>query len=141
LPTFDRPRKAISGRLGTGNCAASVAAAINRERTLMLKFATPERNLASHNPPEPGLPRETQPATSLRFRFAASGRRERPTTVSPFDGRRERDMSRDTYQDDKQMKIMFGQGLRSTRTLPNSDPVFQEGKDKVPETPPLGNHV
>jgi hypothetical protein len=30
-----------------------VAAAINRERTLMLKFATPERNLASHNPPEP----------------------------------------------------------------------------------------
>jgi len=47
LPTLERPRNAISGRLGAGNCAASVAAARNRERTLMLKFATGESALAS----------------------------------------------------------------------------------------------
>src|SRR5580698_2817558 len=47
LPTLERPRKAISGRLGTGNCAASVADARNRERTLMLKFATRGGWLAS----------------------------------------------------------------------------------------------
>src|SRR5580700_8593126 len=47
LPTLERPRKAISGRLGTGNCAASVADARKRERTLMLKFATRGGWLAS----------------------------------------------------------------------------------------------
>ena len=47
LPTLERPRKAISGRLGAGNWAASVADAIKRERTLMLKFATREGPLAS----------------------------------------------------------------------------------------------
>jgi hypothetical protein len=47
LPTLERPRKAISGKLGTGNCAASVAAAKNRERILMVKFATWQRILAS----------------------------------------------------------------------------------------------
>ena len=51
------------------------------------------------------------------------------------DGRRERDMPRDTCQDDKQMKIMFGQGpeqlalcsalgqLNSTRIV-----CFEKGK-------------
>src|SRR5580698_3184721 len=47
LPTLERPRKAISGREGAGKCAASVAAARNRERTLMVKFATRESGLAS----------------------------------------------------------------------------------------------
>ena len=46
LPTFDRPRKAISGSEGTGKCAASVAAARNLARTLMLKFAMAEEELA-----------------------------------------------------------------------------------------------
>src|SRR5580704_6084707 len=35
LPTFERPRKATSGRLGAGKCAAAVAAAMNRAITLM----------------------------------------------------------------------------------------------------------
>jgi hypothetical protein len=35
LPTFERPRKATSGRLGAGKWAASVAAAMNRAITLM----------------------------------------------------------------------------------------------------------
>src|SRR5882672_8908593 len=35
FPTFERPRNATSGRLGAGKCAASVAAAMNRARTLM----------------------------------------------------------------------------------------------------------
>ena len=35
FPTFERPRNATSGRLGTGKWAASVAAAMNRDRTLM----------------------------------------------------------------------------------------------------------
>ena len=35
LPTFERPRKATSGRLGAGKWAASVAAAMNRAMTLM----------------------------------------------------------------------------------------------------------
>src|SRR4029077_13255796 len=47
LPTLERPRKAISGRVGRGNWAASVADAMKRDRTLMLKFATRERELAS----------------------------------------------------------------------------------------------
>src|SRR5579863_8381180 len=47
LPTLERPRKAISGRDGAGKCAASVAAARKRERTLMLKFATGKSGLAS----------------------------------------------------------------------------------------------
>ena len=47
LPTFERPRKAISGRVGTGKCAASVADAMKRERTLMLKCATGGGKLAS----------------------------------------------------------------------------------------------
>ena len=32
LPTFDRPRKAISGRLGAGKCLTSLAASKNLER-------------------------------------------------------------------------------------------------------------
>jgi len=47
LPTLERPRNAISGRVGAGNCAASVAAARNRERTLMLKFGNAGESLAS----------------------------------------------------------------------------------------------
>src|SRR5271155_1945445 len=63
LPTLERPRKAISGRLGTGNCAASVADARNRERTLMLKFATEDGKLASarkiiNHEGHEGLPRQ-----------------------------------------------------------------------------------
>src|SRR5215813_13079993 len=46
LPTFERPRKAISGRLGAGKCDTSVAAARNRAKTLMLKFAMEGRELA-----------------------------------------------------------------------------------------------
>jgi hypothetical protein len=30
LPTFERPRKAISGTLGAGNCARSLAESMNR---------------------------------------------------------------------------------------------------------------
>src|SRR5258707_1804522 len=47
FPTFDRPRKAISGNSTAGKCAASVAAARNRVRTLMLQFAMQDRRLAS----------------------------------------------------------------------------------------------
>ena len=47
LPTLDRPRKAISGIDGAGKCAASVAAARKRDRTLMPKFAMPALRLAS----------------------------------------------------------------------------------------------
>jgi hypothetical protein len=55
-----------------------VAAAINRERTLMLKFATPERNLASHNPPEfPSLPRDA--ASNV---FTLPVRSQRPTRTT-----------------------------------------------------------
>src|ERR1700758_4034957 len=37
LPTFDRPRKAISGRVGEGKCPASLADNRNRERTRTLQ--------------------------------------------------------------------------------------------------------
>ena len=47
LPTLERPRNAISGTLGSGKWAASVAAAMNRDKTLMLKFATGIVKLAS----------------------------------------------------------------------------------------------
>jgi len=47
LPTFDRPRNATSGKLGAGNCAAFVAAAMNRAMTLMSQCAMPQRKLAS----------------------------------------------------------------------------------------------
>src|SRR5271166_1774052 len=47
LPTLERPRKATSGKVGAGNWAASVAAAMNRERTLMLKCAMEMGKLAS----------------------------------------------------------------------------------------------
>src|SRR5215831_18522112 len=53
LPTFDRPRKAISGTEGTGKCATSVAAARNRERTLISKFPTRRRELARSSSSEP----------------------------------------------------------------------------------------
>src|SRR5207253_10709190 len=33
LPTLERPRNAISGRLGAGKCLASLAANMNRVRT------------------------------------------------------------------------------------------------------------
>ena len=46
LPTLERPRKAISGTDATGKWAASVAAAMNRDKTLMLKFATARARLA-----------------------------------------------------------------------------------------------
>src|SRR5579863_8723512 len=39
FPTLERPRKAISGRVGAGKCAGSVAAARNLARTLMVKCA------------------------------------------------------------------------------------------------------
>jgi hypothetical protein len=35
LPTFDRPRNAISGKSGTGNWLASVTAIMNRASTRM----------------------------------------------------------------------------------------------------------
>lgn len=47
FPTFDRPRKATSGRVGAGNCAALLTAATNLAKTLMLKFAMREHGLAS----------------------------------------------------------------------------------------------
>src|ERR1700689_2862767 len=47
LPTLERPRKAISGRVGAGKWAASGGEAIKRERTLMVKFATRDGWLAS----------------------------------------------------------------------------------------------
>src|ERR1700722_1507111 len=47
LPTFERPRKATSGRLGAGKWAASVAAAMNRAITLILQFAMRAGKLAS----------------------------------------------------------------------------------------------
>ena len=47
LPTFERPRKAISGTDGTGNCETSVADARKRDKTLMPQFAMPLDKLAS----------------------------------------------------------------------------------------------
>src|SRR5260370_39201062 len=47
LPTFERPRNATAGKVGAGKCAASVAAAMNRERTLMLQCAMGRGELAS----------------------------------------------------------------------------------------------
>src|SRR5215472_6991021 len=47
LPTFERPRKAISGSEGTGKWETSVAAAKNRDRTLISKFAMEVERLAS----------------------------------------------------------------------------------------------
>src|ERR1700675_4853730 len=47
LPTFDRPRKATSGRLGAGKCAASVADAMNRAITLILQCAMGHSKVAS----------------------------------------------------------------------------------------------
>src|SRR5258708_6963396 len=47
LPTFERPRNATSGKVGAGKCAASVAAAMNRERTLMSQCAMGRGKLAS----------------------------------------------------------------------------------------------
>src|ERR1700716_2798126 len=46
FPTFDRPRKAISGSSKAGKCATSVAAARNRVRTLMLQLAMQGGKLA-----------------------------------------------------------------------------------------------
>src|SRR3954470_19371778 len=46
FPTLERPRKAISGIDGAGKCEASVAAARNRDRTLILKFPTAAATLA-----------------------------------------------------------------------------------------------
>ena len=46
LPTFERPRKAISGTEGTGKWDMSVAAARNRDRTLISKFAMEVETLA-----------------------------------------------------------------------------------------------
>src|ERR1700731_3159476 len=46
LPTLDRPKKAISGRLGAGKCATSVAAARNLARILMRQFAMRRTRLA-----------------------------------------------------------------------------------------------
>src|ERR1700741_3867650 len=45
LPTFDRPRKAISGRPGEGKWPASVADSRNRERTRTLQCEVFARNL------------------------------------------------------------------------------------------------
>ena len=44
FPTLERPRKAISGIDGAGKCAASVAAAKKRVRTLILKCAMHAQN-------------------------------------------------------------------------------------------------
>src|SRR4030088_1975747 len=44
LPTLERPRKAISGRLGAGKCDTSVAAARNRARILMSQCAMSRRD-------------------------------------------------------------------------------------------------
>src|SRR4030081_3638414 len=49
FPTFDRPRKAISGNSKAGKCATSVAAARNRVRTLMLQIAMQDGKLASRH--------------------------------------------------------------------------------------------
>src|SRR3954465_7658188 len=40
LPTLERPRKAISGSVGAGKWETSVAAARNRDRIRISKFAT-----------------------------------------------------------------------------------------------------
>jgi hypothetical protein len=60
LPTLDRPRKAISGIDGAGKWETSVAAARNRDRTLMLKFATMAVRLASGVKPRSGALEETK---------------------------------------------------------------------------------
>src|SRR5215469_9722306 len=46
LPTLERPKKAISGTEGTGKWETSVAAARNRDRTLITKFAMEGEELA-----------------------------------------------------------------------------------------------
>src|SRR5664279_2574354 len=38
LPTLDRPKKAISGALGAGNCLGSAADVTKRVRTFMLQL-------------------------------------------------------------------------------------------------------
>src|SRR5262252_9849938 len=47
LPTFERPKKATSGTDGAGKWEASVAAAMNRDKTLITKCATVMQSLAS----------------------------------------------------------------------------------------------
>src|SRR5579862_2334157 len=46
FPTFERPRNATSGTEGTGKWETSVAAARNRDRTLISKFAMEGEKLA-----------------------------------------------------------------------------------------------
>src|SRR5215472_10310525 len=67
LPTFERPRKAISGKPVTGNCAGCVAAARKRPKILILKFATAIEQLASWYPKAIGY-------FSLRFNLEGEGR-------------------------------------------------------------------
>jgi hypothetical protein len=45
LPTFDLPRKAISGKLGEGKCPASLADNRNRESTRTLQSEVFGKNL------------------------------------------------------------------------------------------------
>lgn len=47
FPTLERPRNATSGIEGAGKCATSVAAARNRDKTLMPQFAMERGTLAS----------------------------------------------------------------------------------------------
>src|SRR5450755_2683161 len=66
LPKLERPRKAISGRLGTGKCAASVADAMKRERTLIRKFATGAGNWQARQF-APGAVRTSEPDVASGF--------------------------------------------------------------------------
>ena len=50
FPTLERPRKATSGTDGAGKCVTSVAAATNRDKTLMSQFATVWDRLARQGP-------------------------------------------------------------------------------------------
>src|ERR1700724_3270792 len=69
LPTLERPRKAISGRLGAGKCDTSVAAARNRARILMSQCAMSCARLASGTK-GPGR------RTGAKERARKNGRRE-----------------------------------------------------------------
>src|ERR1035441_2506502 len=48
LPTLERPRKAISGAVGVGNCLGSAADVTKRVRTFMLSLWLEGRERASH---------------------------------------------------------------------------------------------
>jgi uncharacterized membrane protein len=67
LPTLDRPKKATSGIDGAGKWETSVAAAMNRDKTLISKFATLMQSLASDGASVQCVRQHSAPTTQTRF--------------------------------------------------------------------------